>query len=1537
MKHIISFRFSKIVTLVFLLLFAFFMVMCSVEHVVDGPDKKGLKEIEVKLRVSVPDMDPALLGTRASEISDMYVMTFDNTPPYTMRDAPQKCEIVASGTPNESYYVTKLKVSTAPRKVVIVANADSKLSVHGYTPDVTTLANVELLKTEDLAFTAPYITDQPELAPMVGEVTVSELRSGMVISDISGGTHKEVVLTRATAKFTIKKDAVSPPPNFEIMGASMGNAPRSGYIFAQPTIATSSNLYAYSSTSPTFTPLAGAVIGGGESEPLYSYEISKADGPFLILRAKYNNVEGYYRINVVNGTLSQHESARTYMDVMRNTWYTVEIKQVGNYGYSSVTEAINNRASNIEYTVTAHVPPSEKYEDAHDIITNGDYFLGVSNSTFIAYSDGTTPMGNMVATTLTHNATSTVTTGLIAVTGTGLNLESAATFNPGAATKKLDIAVSMTNAFTSGSITIKLGNLEKKIEVERRQALSFVAGVLDDFKAADYVTAMLAPPAPPATSHWMKFSASANGQNAVEAIINEGIYIVYDHNIVMSGGVRREEIVYLGTKKDGRVKALFRQPFLDGDGVTDNLQNFVTPYVGAFWKANQTGERLIRLLRTSVSPLNAIDGQWTAVVLAGESWIRLDKELSMDNTVWTPSGPVMSGNDMGFDAQYPVLGSATSVFGTVSDSSPNDRLYFRIGLKNAYTPTTIAPARYGLVLLVANGGSVRQRIWIRQGEGADYIMRPEDEISSGGFYGSGPNARPLAVKFSPYNLMAPAMGYTDPTNVIMVGNPHQGLAHRGGEFTSYPSQAGYMFLWNYNRQAFAPHAPATISNWISLPFTNFWTASDTETCPDNYRRVEDGDITTHQPAGNVAGSEIRQSLWSNPLSGATDATQNSIFGYYADGFFDRRMIVNGPGTSPGANSSVSASTRDVAYNGRLFYNTATFASLFFPAAGNRNDVGQLLNAGSIGSYWTATSVNATGQAWYSLFSPFFSHQNQQGSKSWGYSVRCVECALLTSVSLSINPTIASVGSTIYLTANVVSSSPLSGLRYRWEYVDGVNSYLLGVTTTNSFNTRVLKIGASHYKVTVEGCNTVSDNETITGTPPTMPEPDPTVPMYVGAFWRANEKGERVIHVPVGVQSLGNTGPWIAYVTFLDGRWGPNDGVILAAGDSPDPNIRTNNPGNPEAPGNLVSGNETFINGIAPVNGAITFRIGLQQTYNATGTYPARYAVVFILYGEGKWRRIFIRQGHDPDYVMRPGDAINSGGMVGTGANARPQARKYSPYNITHSQNSVTDHFNTMIFSGTPVPSKFVPYPSMAGYMMTFNRFWGNPAVEGLTTTAYNASQLGTNGWWSANPAETCPNSVTLSYGGSASYRRPHDGTPGTVATPATVIGSEMRQSLWLNPQLGQVSLSNAANSVGGFYADGYFDRGSFRNGDGQFVIYYNPTWNPFYPPFPPDAYLGTSAIGDRVFTATAGRLFFNPETNASLFFPANGVTTAVNQAVISDVGTVGGYRTTGQYGNASTSLTSVLFFNVDPTGSSSVTQMQETPGVTLYSIRCVVP
>ena len=414
-------------------------------------------------------------------------------------------------------------------------------------------------------------------------------------------------------------------------------------------------------------------------------------------------------------------------------------------------------------------------------------------------------------------------------------------------------------------------------------------------------------------------------------------------------------------------------------------------YVGAFWNANQIGERVIDI-DIYMSSSNATNmGEWSAEVAWYDSkW----DPANGDGVVLAVGGSAdanIYGANPGDAESYPVLGTAAKVSGM---TVPGEDILFRIGLTKTFAAYNAEsnPARYAVVVLTYGTPAKKQKIFLRQGEGADYVMRPGDKDGDGNIVGGADN-RSFARKFSPYNLVDPN-GNTESDFNNMTTAATGLLPVNGGAFADYPTQAGYFFQWNYSRRAFHPTSPMVITNWYSSSGNAFWRAGTDETCPAGWRRPQDGNTSlAHNTTGPIEGSEMRQSLWLNPKAGLADFIDNSfrdnsIWGYYADGWFDRREIEASFGPS------VSSNTKDVANVGRLFFNPNTtsnsyHASLFFPAAGTRTSYsGGLYDGGFSGYYWSGSS-SWTDSAWHLYLDADLAKPGCYRSRSYAMSVRCV--------------------------------------------------------------------------------------------------------------------------------------------------------------------------------------------------------------------------------------------------------------------------------------------------------------------------------------------------------------------------------------------------------------------------------------------------------------------------------------------------------------------------------------------------------------------
>lgn len=489
------------------------------------------------------------------------------------------------------------------------------------------------------------------------------------------------------------------------------------------------------------------------------------------------------------------------------------------------------------------------------------------------------------------------------------------------------------------------------------------------------------------TGGWLTIDAPANGGTGTSDL----------NYTVLANGTSNPRTAYIHISTDSGLKMVIAisQQVSIGNIVTSPM---TYGYVGAFWRADQTGERLIRILRSANS--NTIDGEWTATVVEGKDWIILDTRPSENVTdggiTWNaatenPADMNLPAND----TKYRVTGNATTVSGICMDDNTGE-IYFRIGLKSKHTPTDQEPARYGVVLLTYNKNSKSQLLYIRQGHDPDYLMRPSDPVNSGGMNSS---ARPLAWKYSPYNLTAQA--YRDnPSNTahfIALDKRGEGDGTNYGVFTEYPTQTGAFFQFASTpnpRHAYHPTNPSANgipSGWSSAVTSNaYWNTlgADHETCPAGYRRPRDGGITGATGTVAIASSEERQSLWLNPQTARGNNTDNGVWGYYADGFFDRREITSS--ISNAVHSSVCASTTDTraAYIGFLFYNKYNNASLFFPAGGFRTIGGALgNNAGGYSYLWSASAESGSTGSDMGIAKNTAYHFGD--GRSYGMNIRCV--------------------------------------------------------------------------------------------------------------------------------------------------------------------------------------------------------------------------------------------------------------------------------------------------------------------------------------------------------------------------------------------------------------------------------------------------------------------------------------------------------------------------------------------------------------------
>ena len=763
--------------------------------------------------------------------------------------------------------------------------------------------------------------------PMVGGTQLAKIESTVSI----GTSGAKLALKRIVAKVTVSTTAT----NFAITNWTLAGA-KQNTLFFDETVVTG-GLMNYTENLTT----------GGESAPAYTYA-SLSGETSIIVKGVYNSATHYYKL------VFKNKADGSILAVERNKWYKVAIEQVTLAGYTSLAAAIAGTPSN---GIMASISVTDL--TSFDITDNGQYYLGASNTQLLFYGFPTGSDLPYTVTTIQTNATAAMAGGvnsvtLTAVTPTGSialvggSPQSLTLSTDGTTPGVTDINLATVNAatFTSANIVIKLGNLQQTIEVRKVSGvLSYSGGATQlNYQPGVYTTAELVNPSTPS---W--FTLSTDGTNDVGASYTQPnaasltpVYLKTESNIAASGLSARSREVFLSRAAQGRVKAFIRQNALNMGELPEGLPTNITTYVGAFWRASQHGERVIKI---DVGPsANNNHGTWAATVywMDDSKWnagdIVLAKDGSDDFNIYQDPGLVPG------DAEdYLVPGNATTITGT---AAADGSILFRIGLTStwsAYDENT-NPARYAVVLLSYANDTKQQKIYLRQGEGPDNLI-------AGG------------ARWSPYNMR-------EANNAIVPTL----LTTANAVFTEYPTQAGHSFKWN--SLTAIPTVGYTSAEYSSIAYNSGTTYN---TANDPCRMISGGRYKTPAPIYNTLIG------WELPV---TDVA--AMWGYYADGWFDRRAIVTSISGHPN-----TATAYDIGgtsgYIGLLHVGIDNKSNFFTATCGN-DRYGAIHGAwGRSGSYWSDLRLAGVSAAIYAIriYAPYggsatLTHIEQSGMMKCNY-------------------------------------------------------------------------------------------------------------------------------------------------------------------------------------------------------------------------------------------------------------------------------------------------------------------------------------------------------------------------------------------------------------------------------------------------------------------------------------------------------------------------------------------------------------------------
>jgi len=970
---------------------------CTRERITEGPDWEGA--LPVQFTLSIPGANGgsrAMTDDDENSITAINVLAFyQSGSDYVYGYAPSLVSNSVSGDGTTMTMTVKVNISDMAQQFVILVNASAELASAAIQPNdrladamdkVLSMSNGEWPARKNGTGPFKAIPMYAKSIPQVVTSTATTLGS----SD----------LVRMVARMDVSLKSTILPAKFVLTEGMLFNYQKGGYVsYERSSFDTSSGT---GKATAAAVPAAGvnpgdpilepttpysAAVGGAIKQMLYTYEspayteANKLKGTALVVGGKYNGspTTTYYRINIKTIT----EPVANYTSpILRNHLYDVVIQDVTGPGYSTPMEAYRGDSSGITVQIQAWNQANRDYPIGQE---SGPYNLVVNSESFAILPEGTA--ANSLTLTITSNNPAGWSIGTPTYSPAGT--EEWLTIAPMTGTTgTIPVTLTATPNYTanrSATFVITVGNLKKTITVTQAMgvaptltvnpnSLTFAANSAPVGSNTVSVTTNVptgwttSTSYPDGTSGWCTVTpGTPNTFFAVNVSPNNTFALRTAIITVSADGATPQTVTVTQEGKDINT--------IPGGGTAAAANT----YIGAFWKHDQKGERIIRI--TNVNDAGAwtasagwYDSKWNAA--GGDGLIFSTDATSDPNVKFDVDATPADMNVASNDATYFVSGSASSASGTVSAGGT---IMFRVGCQKTFTAWNDAtnPARYAVVVLSYANNTKFQKIFIRQGEGADYVMSSTDAANSGGI-----TSRTQCKQFTPYNLtVATFVNASVPVN--------------GGIWTAYPSQAGAFFQWaivDYPRVGYASWAltywnTGTISDVIGV----FWnTLSAThETCPSGYRRPTDGSTTSDYPGGDATLSEMRQSLYLNPQTGITSNLDNSVWGYYADGFFDRYRITNiSIGFAPGTDCSVSVTNASIAHVGRLFYNATTGASLFFPAAGQRMSNSNGYDIGLDGFFWSS-AVHNTGPWGLCVSSSDAYMYYDTSTRDHGYSIRCV--------------------------------------------------------------------------------------------------------------------------------------------------------------------------------------------------------------------------------------------------------------------------------------------------------------------------------------------------------------------------------------------------------------------------------------------------------------------------------------------------------------------------------------------------------------------
>lgn len=318
----------------------------SLEAIIPGGDE--LPTEGVTLSIQLPNFTPQEISTRGGDettesINSLWLVCYGTSGNYL--DMQNCTEAYAAATADaDGYKKIKTNLPKGTETVHLVANV----------PGLTEAQAAKLDAMKDIT---------PDLSKPIcwGAKTLSDLMNDSKIS-----------LTRQCAKVTVKTSV----SGFEITdlhvwhSASKGSIAPAGYKES-----TNDNL----ATSTELMDDSKCIIGG--SAAVVAVNETSAGKADIIIKAKYNGTEGFYKV-----ALYKDDNKTAQYALVRNHNYIVTVTSVNDAGYATKDEALKAEPENrLKVTVVDDNP------EIVDMIACKDYELGVCGTQTVDATNGTDP------------------------------------------------------------------------------------------------------------------------------------------------------------------------------------------------------------------------------------------------------------------------------------------------------------------------------------------------------------------------------------------------------------------------------------------------------------------------------------------------------------------------------------------------------------------------------------------------------------------------------------------------------------------------------------------------------------------------------------------------------------------------------------------------------------------------------------------------------------------------------------------------------------------------------------------------------------------------------------------------------------------------------------------------------------------------------------------------------------------------------------------------------------------------------------------